>query len=131
MIPIKRVSNSAYEYEFEPALPMVISATASSASLAAKLSSGAKFSGIKSKLIRHFQPESVAKRGTYTGSAEIVSSGGAYRISYNFGTVAPSALATPMAGIEYGVVGGTGKYSSITVTSFIADDSKIDLRLSK
>ena len=131
VIPIRRIANSAYEYEFDPALPMLISPKASAADLSSKLGGGVKFTGIKSKLIRHFQPENVAKRGTYTGSASISGSGGTYRIAYDFGTKAPNALATPVAGIEYGITGGTGTYSSVNFSTFVADDSKIDLRLSK
>ena len=131
VIPVKRISNSSYEYEFEPALPMLISPKASASDLTSKLGSGRTFPGIKSKLIRHFQPESVAKRTTYTGSASISGSGGTYRINYDFGTKAPNALATPVAGIEFGIKGGTGTYDSVSFSSFVADDSKIDLRLSK
>jgi hypothetical protein len=129
--PVTKISNSAYEYEFEPALPVIIAATNSKADIAAAITEAIEIRNIKSKLIRHFQPASVAKRGTYEGSAKIEKSGDEVSISYDFGTKAPEAMATPIAGISFGLSSTKGKYDSVTITTFVADDSKIDLKLSK
>ncbi len=129
--PVTKISNSAYEYEFDPALPVIIAATNSKAEIEAAISDAIEIRNIKSKLIRHFQPASVAKRGTYEGSAKIEKSGDVVSISYDFGTKAPEALATPIAGISFGLGSTKGKYDSVTITTFVADDSKIDLKLSK
>jgi hypothetical protein len=129
--PVTKISNNAYEYEFDPALPVIIAPTSSKAEIEAAINGAIEISNIKSKLIRHFQPESVAKRKTYEGSAKIENAGGVISISYDFGTKAPEALATPIAGISFGLASTKGKFDSVTITSFVADDSKIDLKLSK
>jgi hypothetical protein len=82
-------------------------------------------------VVRHFQPENVVRRGTYEGSAKISASGDEYRIDYDFGTKAPEALATPMAGVSFKIDHDDQSYDGITLRTFVADDSIIDLKVTK
>ncbi len=125
IMPIKSIRNNAYEYQYEPALPMLVSPNGSAEAITAI--GNRSFPNISARILRH----PTAQPGSHQGTASITATGSNVSIDYDFGGVAPRANATPIKAIAYELGAASDGYRSVTMRAFVSDNSLVNLQVNK
>lgn len=125
VLPVKSIRNSAYSYDYNPPIPFVVNPNATAEQLATI--GNRTFPGINAKISKH----PTARSGTYQGAASLSSTGSSVKIDFNFGGAAPRANSTPMKSVQYTIDTATKTYSETIISAFVADNSLIDLKVTK
>jgi hypothetical protein len=115
-----------FDYKFEPALPLLVSANVDLATSGFDRS----ITGIRSTVVRHFEQGNGAQAGTFEGTAHLSRNGNAFKIAFDFGSGAPNMFATPFAAIEY-EPDGAGGYSRITAWLWVSADNALPIELKR